>query len=483
MRKIADLNFASAVLGWDQEVYMPVGSSDARAQQLGTLAGIAHELFTAPELGELLSLLEKDESLSPEEKLNIKKSSKDYKDKKKYTNEFVIELSRCTSEAFQAWDYARKNNDYNHFAPSLQKLIVLKQKETELLGYTSHPYDALLDQFEPGMTTVKLEKLFSEVKSALVPFVKEIVAKKPVDDSFLKQNYDSDKQWNFGIELLKNMNFDFNIGRQDISSHPFTTSFSSKDVRVTTRINVNDLREMIWSCIHEGGHALYEQGLPESQYGLPWGEASSLAVHESQSRIWENNVGRSLAYWKYHYADLQKIFPENLLNISLELFYKSINKVEPSFIRTAADELTYHFHIMIRYEMEKGIIEGSIPVNEIPKQWNAKYKEYLGIDVPTDALGVLQDIHWSHGGFGYFPTYSLGSFYAAQYFACAKKNIPGLLELIEKGDYKLLLDWLRKNIHVHGRLYTAEELCERITGETLQFKYFFEYAKEKFGNI
>jgi carboxypeptidase Taq len=279
------------------------------------------------------------------------------------------------------------------------------------------------------------------------------------------------------------MGYDMQAGRQDLSEHPFTTSFNPLDVRVTTRVDENDFGNMTWSCIHEGGHALYEQGLPTDQYGLPCGEATSLGIHESQSRLWENNVGRSLNFWQFRYPELQNTFPGNLRTVSLHDFYKAINKVQPSLIRTEADELTYHFHIMIRYEIEKGLMDGSIDVKELKDIWNKYYQEYLHVKVPDDVHGILQDIHWSHGSFGYFPTYSLGSFYAAQFFAAAQKQVPGLDESIAAGDYQPLLNWLRTNIHPYGRFYTSNELCERVTGKPLEFSAFMEYANKKYSGI
>ncbi len=295
--------------------------------------------------------------------------------------------------------------------------------------------------------------------------------------------YDKSAQWDFGIDLLRKMGYDFASGRQDISTHPFTTNFSANDVRVTTRINPSDLNEMIWSTIHEGGHALYEQGLPDAEYGLPSGEAISLGIHESQSRLWENNVGRSLPFWKEHFGDLKQAFPENLANVSATDFYKAMNIVKPSLVRTNADELTYHFHIMIRFEMEKQMMEKAVSVNDLPKLWNKKYKDYMNLDVPDDASGILQDIHWSHGSFGYFPTYSIGSFYAAQFYAKAKKDIPELNEKVGEEEMKKLLDWLRDNIHSHGRTYNSDEVCVRVTGESLNFNYFMDYVRQKYKDI
>jgi carboxypeptidase Taq len=276
------------------------------------------------------------------------------------------------------------------------------------------------------------------------------------------------------------MGYDFNRGRQDLSPHPFTISFNPYDVRVTTRVDENDFANMTWSCIHEGGHALYEQGLNPDDYGLPVGSAASLAIHESQSRLWENNVGRSKAYWTFQYPKLKKIFPDNLKNVSLDNFYKSINSVKANLIRTEADELHYHLHVMIRYEIEKEIVSTKITAKEVRELWNEKYKEYLGVKVTKDSEGILQDVHWSHGSIGYFPTYSLGSFYAAQFFNRASNDIPTLKSEIEKGNSSSLLHWLRENIHKHGAMYDAEDLCKKVTGEKLNFQYFMEYVKDKY---
>jgi carboxypeptidase Taq len=483
LRRAADVQYSIAVLNWDQETYMPAKGAEHRAQQISTLSGIAHGLATATELGVVLEKLEKDKNLSEREARNINQSLRSYRLNKKYTQEFVEEMSMRVSEAFQAWHKAKETNNFSVYAPALEKLVALKRKECALLGYTGHPYDALLDQYEPDAKTADLTVLFADVRAQLVAFVKEIAGKKQNPDGFMYLRYDKDQQWAFGLELLRQMGYDFEAGRQDVSSHPFTTNFSSQDVRVTTRTAEDNLNEMIWSCIHEGGHALYEQGLPDSEYGLPSGEYVSLGIHESQSRLWENNVGRSLPYWKCNLPRLKELFPENLKHVSPDDFYKAMNKVQPSLIRTNADELTYHFHILIRFEIEKALIEGTVEVNDLPALWNAKYKEYLGLDVPSDSKGVLQDIHWSHGSFGYFPTYSLGSFYAAQFYAFAARQIPELEAEIEKGNLKPLLDWLRTHIHAEGKMYSAENLCIKITGEKLSFKYFMEYARKKYSGL
>jgi carboxypeptidase Taq len=483
LSKIADIRYASALMHWDQETYMPENGAPFRAQQLSTLAGFVHELATSDELGNLLQELKNDTSLSDREKRNIKLTLKDFEKSQKYTKEFVQDMSRSVSEAYQAWHEAKSKSDFSIFAPKLKKLVALKRQECEMLGYADHPYDAMLDQYEPGLKTKEVTTLFSDVRAQLVDFVKNISEQEQNDESFMYLNYNKDKQWDFGIHLLEQMGYDFKSGRQDLSTHPFTINFSSDDVRVTTRVAEDNVHEMIWSCIHEGGHALYEQGLRSEDYGLPTGEAISLGVHESQSRLWENNVGRGLGYWKANYPKLQEMFPENLSTVSVEDFYKAMNIVKPSLIRTNADELTYHFHILIRFEVEKALMEGTLEVDDLPAYWNAKYKEYLNIDVPSDTQGVLQDIHWSHGSFGYFPTYSIGSFYAAQFYRQAVKEIDGLEMEIEQGNMQPLLDWLRAKVHDHGKLYSAEELCIKITGEPLNFKYFMDYATVKYSHL
>ncbi|MDA9563946.1 carboxypeptidase M32 [Flavobacteriales bacterium] len=483
LRKIADLNHAAALLQWDQETYMPKKSAEIRAQQLSTLAGMAHELSTNKEYGQLLHTLTNDESLSFVEAKNIEHSKKDYDLHLNYSTDFVKAMSRAVSASFQAWQTAKDKNDFSLFAPSLEKLVELKRSECQLIGFKDHPYDALLNQFEPGSTVKAVSKVFEDIKPSLNQLINKISKANQLDDDFMFQNYPQRQQWDFGIDLLKQMGYDFEAGRQDLSTHPFTTSFSSTDVRVTTRIDENNLGEMIWSCIHEGGHGLYEQGLPISEYGLPSGSYLSLGIHESQSRLWENNIGRSLDYWNKNYPTLKEYFPAQLANITVDDFYRGMNVVKPSLIRTNADELTYHFHVMIRYEIEVALIEGSIEVNDLPTIWNEKYKEYLNVDVPNDAEGVLQDIHWSHGSFGYFSTYSLGSFYAAQFFAQAQQEMPQLSNQINNGDLLPLLQWLREKIHTHGKLHSADELCKQITGEKLNAAYFMTYATKKYSAL
>jgi carboxypeptidase Taq len=483
MRFIADVKFANALLQWDQETYLPTKGTAFRGQQISTLSEISHRMFSEEELGNLLKELLSKDNLSPEQKRNVERTNQDYVKNKKYTSEFVRKLSEQINRAFHSWIESRKQNSFAVYEKDLDALIQLKKQEADFLGYEQHPYNALLDEFEKGATVDLLDKTFNNLLPTLKNLLDRILKQPQVDDSFLKQHFPKGQQWDWGIELIKNLNFDFEGGRQDISEHPFSVSFNNNDVRITTRIDENDFGNMTWSCIHETGHALYEQGLPEEQYGLPLGEACSYSIHESQSRLWENNVGRSKYFWQHYYPVLQKHFPGQFKNISTEHFYKGINKVQPSFIRTEADELTYHFHVYIRYELEKKLLEGSLAAHDIPAYWNEHYKRYLEVSVPDDKKGCLQDVHWSHGSFGYFPTYSLGSFYATQFYQTAKSELNTLESEIGKGNTADLLGWLRKNIHSKGRFFTSEEMCMDVTGTGLDVSHFVNYLLQKYTSI
>ncbi|MFM2392920.1 MAG: hypothetical protein RLZZ546_902 [Bacteroidota bacterium] len=482
MQKIADISNAVSILYWDDEVYLPKNANQLRAQQLATLSGLSHKEFTDPKLGVLLKSLSK-QKLTFKQRKNIELTLKDFNKDKKFSTEFIEAKTSLISQAYHSWGKARQENNFSHFEKNLDSLIKTIKQEADIIGYKNHPYDAMIDLYEPGMTVDKLDVIFQDVKQNLLPFIKEKLAKQKVNDRFLHKKYPKDLQWKFGLDCLNYMGFDFTRGRQDISLHPFTTSFGADDVRITTRIDEKDVSNMVWSTIHEGGHALYEQGLDPNEYGLPSGTASSLGIHESQSRLWENNVGRSYSFWKYHFPKLKKIFPSQLEGVSIQNFMKAINKIGPNKIRTEADELHYHIHILIRYEIEKEIMESKIKAKELPKLWNKKYKDYLNVDIQNYAEGILQDVHWSHGSFGYFPTYTLGSFYAAQFMEKASKDIRGLDSQLKKGNTSELKGWLKKNVFQHGKTYTAEELCKQITGEPLNMRYFMTYVKEKFDQL
>ncbi len=479
----ADLQYAAAVLEWDQEVYMPSKGATFRGRQLATLAKQAHEMLTSEKYEQVLKALIDDKSLDEIQQNNVRLAFEDFEKNKKLPSAFVEELSKQTSLSFNAWIKARQENDYHIYEPELKKMIALKRKQAELYTYEKHPYDALLDEYEKGATVAMLDPVFKMVREELTPFLKKIAGAKQVNDDFFHRNFPRQEQWDFSMDVLKKMGYDLDAGRQDISEHPFTTSFSAEDVRITTRVDENNFASLLWSSIHEGGHALYEQGLPASEYGLPLGSAASLSIHESQSRLWENCVGRSQGFWKYFYPKLQAYFPQSLKDVSLNDFYKGMNQVKPSLVRTEADEVTYHFHVMIRYEIEKGLIDGSLRPEDVAAKWNDMYEAYLDIRPGDDKTGVLQDVHWSHGSFGYFPTYSLGSFYAAQFFEQAQKDISGLAGQIEQAEFGNLLQWLRQHIHQYGRRYRSDELCRNITGRSLDFSSFMHYIQEKYSGV
>lgn len=483
MHKVADLRYASAVLQWDQETYLPPKGATIRGQQIATLSETAHNWFVKDTFGGLLEKLSSENGLTEDEKINVLRTREDYLRQKKCSSAFVRKLSEATTQSFHSWIKARKENNFSLFQEDLSLLVALKKEEADLLGYEQHPYDALLDDHDKGSTVAELDPLFSALAKPLKELLEKIKNAADIDNSILTQHYPSSTQWDFGMQIIKDLGYDMEAGRQDIAEHPFSINFNNKDVRITTRIDENDLGNMLWSCVHEVGHALYEQGLPDGQYGLPLGEAASYTIHESQSRLWENHVGRSEGFINHYFPLFKKYFPEQLKNTEARDLYKAINKVTPSLIRTEADELTYHFHVMIRYEVEKLLIGGELNAKDIPSFWNEQYEKFLGVKVPDDKTGCLQDIHWSHGSFGYFPTYSLGSLYACQFYRSAKKELPDLDHAIANGSFNPLLKWLRSKVHAEGRRYTSGELCQKITGETLQPAYFLEYLLGKYSNI
>ena len=484
---VGDLHSSAALLGWDQQTYMPPKGAPARAEQLATLERLGHEHFTDPAVGKLLDELADYAAKLPydsDEASLIRVTRRDYDKAKRLPAEYVEELSRTTSIAFEAWHQARKESNFKLFQPHLEKIVALKIREANYLGYQERVYDALLDEYEPEVTTAQVEAIFAPLKKDLTALVAAI-AKKPgkADDAVLHRKYDEKKQWDFGIEVIQRLGFDMQSGRQDKSVHPFTTGFALNDVRITTRVDKNFLSSMLFGSIHETGHALYDMGFRPELDRTPLGGGASLGVHESQSRMWENIVGRSRGFWKFWFPRLRKVFPRQLDDQTLNSFYRAINKVSPSFIRVEADEVTYSLHIMLRFELENMLIEGKLKPADVPEAWNAKMKEYLGIVPPNDALGCLQDVHWSYGSIGYFSTYSLGSMFAVQLWEKALKDHPTLPAEIEKGEFGTLLKWLRSNVHTHGRKFTLDELARKVTGEPLQSKSYVAYLKKKFGDI
>ncbi|MBN2047063.1 MAG: carboxypeptidase M32 [Anaerolineaceae bacterium] len=484
--EIINLGRASAVLGWDQQTYMPKGGAESRGETLAILAKIAHQKSTSPELGELLEkLTDEAKSFDPESDNArlIKVAKKDFDQATKMSTEWLMAYTKETAVAQNAWQEARATADFSKFQPHLEILVDLAKQLAEFFAPYDHVYDPLLDMFEPGMKTADVKNIFNELRPMQVELIQAISESNQVDDSFLRNTFPEKQQWDFGMDVMKAFGFDFNRGRQDYAAHPFTTSFGTSDVRLTTRIMEDDLISAMMSSMHECGHGLYEQGF-HSKYDLSsLGNAASLAVHESQSRMFENLIGRSLPFWKHFLPELKTYFPAQLENISLEQFYRAINKVEPSMIRVEADEATYNMHIMLRMEIEIGLLEGTIKVAELPEYWNSKMEEYLGVVPANDAEGVLQDVHWSNGLLGYFPTYALGNLVSVQLWETMQKAMPNMEEKIEQGDFAEILAWLRENIHQHGRKYEPQELVERVTGSKITPLPYVNYLREKYSKI
>lgn len=485
--EVQDLHKAAALLGWDQQTYMPPGGATARAEQLATLHKTAHSWFITDEIGELIEALNSNgagRDFDSDEASLLRVVARDYEKARKVPSELVAEFARVTALAFEIWAKARERSDFSMFQPHLEKIVDLNLQLAEALGYEDRIYDPLLDQFEPEMKTAQVAAIFDDLKVELLPFAKTIFERTDaVDDSALHVNYDGQKQWDFGVEVIKDFGFDFARGRQDKSVHPFTTSFSISDVRLTTRIDTNYLPTALFGTLHECGHGLYEQGINLSLERTSLDDGASLGIHESQSRLWENLVGRSREFWSHYFPRLQTFFPDQLADIDTEAFYRAVNRVEPSFIRVEADEVTYNLHIMIRFELENDMLEGKVKIVDLPEAWNAKMEEYFGIVPPNDAQGVLQDVHWSGGSLGYFPTYALGNLISVQFFDKAKSDIPSLHDQIAAGQFEELHNWLQEHIHQHGRKYTPADLVKRVTGNNLTAGNYVAYITTKYSDI
>ena len=486
LARVADLDAAANVLEWDQETYMPDGATEARAHQIATLRKLSHEFFTSDQVGGLL------ETLAPEvEELDVyadarslvRVTRRDYDKATKVPASLVAEMAEAVALGKQAWKAARETNTFATFAPHLEKLVDLNLQKAEALGYEDRRYDALLDQYEPGMRTSEVESVFRDLRRDLVPIVQAIAEHEPPDDAFLHQPFDETKQWNFGVDVIRSFGYSFQHGRQDRSAHPFTTSFSVSDVRLTTRLDEQFFPTAFFGTLHEAGHGLYEQGISLALDRTPLADGTSLGMHESQSRLWENLIGRSRAFWQYHYRILQERFPEALQDVPLDTFYRGINRVAPSLIRVEADEVTYNLHIMLRFELETAMVSGDLAVQDLPEAWNAKTEDYLGLRPKTDADGVLQDVHWSLGALGYFPTYTLGNLMSVQLFEKARADVEGLDEQIERGGFSGLLDWLREHIHQYGRKKTAGEILQDVVGGGLDAEPWLAYIRQKYGAL
>ena len=489
LAEIKAVRSAAAVLGWDQQTYMPAGGATARANQLSVLSKISHEMAIGSETEHLLTAAEQEASSEDPDSdaaAFVRVSRRDFDQSAKLPTALVAELSRVTALAHEEWAHARAESDYPRFVPWLEQILDLTRQVAGHLGYADVMYDALLDLYEPGMKTAEVRTMFEALKAPTVALVKTVSAQGPdfIDDSILQRNYDEAAQTRFGLEVVRRLGFDFTRGRQDRAVHPFCTSFSRDDVRITTRFDKNWPPMSLFGSIHETGHALYEQGVAPRYDGNTLEGGTSLGVHESQSRLWENLVGRSRPFWGHFYPQIQAVFPQALGDVSLEQFYRAINRVWPSLIRVEADEVTYNLHILLRFEMENDLLEGRLSVADAPEAWNAKMQEYLGLTPPDDAHGILQDVHWSGGSFGYFPTYTVGNLLSVQLFEKANADLGGeIAAQVARGEFGPLLGWLRENVHQWGRKYDPPALVQRAAGSPLDPAPYLRYLQTKFGDL
>ena len=484
--KVDDINKAASVLSWDQQVNMPPGGNEARGQQMATLSQTAQEKFISDEVGSLIEDLKKEyEDADPDldESAFIRVAARDYDKARRVPPEFIREQAIVSSKAFEGWIEARNKSDFSIFRPHLEKVVELVQRYISFFPPGDHPYDTLLDDYEPGMKTEDVKRIFDGLRTKQVKLIKAIASSKQVKDVFLFKKFNEKKLMDFGVKVITQFGYDWSRGRQDQAPHPFETSFSVNDVRITTRYENDNPLATLFSTMHEAGHAMYEQGVNLAYERSPLSGGTSLAVHESQSRMWENLVGRSMSFWEHFYPELRKTFPAQLDGVGLKTFYKAINKVEPSLIRVNADEATYNLHIMLRLELEIGMVEGTLNVKDLPEIWNTKMEEYLGIVPPDDARGVLQDIHWSGGAIGYFSTYALGNLISAQLWEKIRRDIRDLDDQICRGDFSELLAWLRRNIHQHGSKYEPQTLVEKVTGSRITPEPYIRYLTRKYGEI
>ncbi|MBN1887604.1 MAG: carboxypeptidase M32 [Thermoflexales bacterium] len=487
LAEVTDLYSTLSLLLWDQEIYMPPQGILARAEQISTLRGLAHQKFIADEIGLLLQDLNGQlAALDPEsnDACLLRVTAREYAKARRVPAELEAALGRAVAIAYDAWVKARAASDFALLAPHLQQVLDLTLQKAEALGYDECVYDALLDTYEPGMKTSQVAAVFAVFKPEIVALLQAISQHlDAVDDACLYGEFDEGQQWALTLKTLGWMGFDFQRGRQDRSAHPFTTSMSPRDVRVTTRIYRAHVGSALFSSLHEGGHALYDQGIPIELDRTPLGTGASLGVHESQARMWENMVGRSRGFWRFFFPHLKHSFPAHFDSLDAERLYRAVNKAQPSLIRVEADEVTYNLHILLRFDLENDLLEGRLKVVDLPAAWNAKMEEYLGLTPPDDAQGVLQDVHWASGLIGYFPTYALGNLLAAQLFERIRLDLPGLDAHVEAGQFAPLLDWLRQHVYCHGAKFTPADLIQRVTGQPLQAGPFVRYLKAKYGEL
>jgi carboxypeptidase Taq len=486
LQTVHDLRMAQQVLEWDQLTYMPPGGAEARGRQLATLGELAHQYFTAPEIGQLLDDLAPLEETLPfdsDDASLLRVVRKDYERAVRVPTDFVSRFTEHLTSSYQIWGQARANNDFQKVVPTLEKTLEFSQQFANFFDY-DHIADPLIAGSDEGMTVALLRPLFAELRAGLIPLVKAISQAAPLSEAVLHQPFEESKQLNFGLKLASAFGYDLNRGRQDKTLHPFATNFSVNDVRITTRVKPDMLSEALFSTLHEAGHAMYEQGIDPGLEGTLLANGTSSGVHESQSRLWENLVGRSHTFWQYAYPQLQETFPEQFGKVDLKTFYQAINRVTPSLIRTDADEVTYNLHVIIRFELELELLEGKLAITDLAETWRGRYQDYLGVASETDSDGVLQDIHWYAGTIGgAFQGYTLGNILSAQYFEAAHSSLPDLPAQIAQGTFQPLHDWLKTNIYQHGRKFTASELTRRATGSELIVTPYLGYLRDKFSAL
>lgn len=485
-RTAAHLESIKSLLHWDQSTFLPEEGHPYRAEQLGTLAKLLHDLRTDPVAGEKLAEAESTgtgEDPYGVEAVNVREWRRSYDRATKIPVRLAVELARAASAGELAWEKAKPANDWNGFRPYLERIVALRREEAECLGIGHEPYDALLDEYEPGETAQAIEPVFARLREALSSLLDRIgnSPRKP-QTGVLHRHFPRSAQMLFGTEVISRLGYRRQAGHIGVSAHPFSVGIAPGDTRITTRIDETFFPAAFFSTVHEAGHALYEQGLPAAHWGTPRGQSLSHGMHESQSRLWENIVGRSLSFWEHFYPAAAERFTA-LQNVPLETFHFAINAVRPSLVRAEADEVTYNLHVMMRFELEIALLRKEIEVADLPGLWNEKTKETLGLTVPDHTLGVLQDVHWSSGSFGYFPTYTLGNIYAAQFYNRAKEDVPGLESLFARGEFGPFLGWLREKIHAQGKRYSPRRLLRRATSEDLNPDHLIRYLNEKFGSL
>lgn len=487
VKKIRQLDETINLLQWDMRTGMPKKGVAARSDLIGMLSSESFAMTVSLEMKQFLETLSQSDTykeLDRVTQVTVRECQKEYDRMQSIPPDMFREYVVLTTTAESVWEDAKEKSDFTMFQPYLEKIVEMNRKMIEIWGYSGVPYNTLLDYYEPGMTVEILDALFADLREKTIAIVQRIQQKGYQPDvSFLEQRYDPQKQRQFSILALRAIGYDLEAGRLDETVHPFCVTMNREDVRVTTRYNPDDFRTAIFGTIHEGGHALYEQNISPELDGTPLATGTSMGIHESQSRFWENIVGRSSEFWECCYEDLQKTFPEELGHVSLARFYRAINHSEPSLVRVEADELTYNLHIMIRYELEKGLINGTLQVADLPDLWKQKMEEYLGVTPPDDSLGVLQDVHWAGGSFGYFPSYSLGNIYSAQFLHAMQKDIPGFYSQIRRGEFGGIRQWLADKVHRHGKTMTPAEILESVTGERINSQYLVNYLEKKYTDV